>query len=254
MASLKQFNVTSTVATGATVTGLKDTYSWGEELTFTVDVDADYENPVVTINGEVATPDGDGNYTLSEVKAAVTVDVSVTKKASDPIPALPADPTNDDVATALTGQADLAVAANVTTPAEYNAFKAWAGDDAAAVKDSANAWVAYALDSKDLLAGAKVTLADSDITVESFGQAENAAAGQFTLEISLKDVTIGNAATKANLLKIFEAVGTTDLKADFTAGAVTTDVMAVGGKAKFTVAPSAATKPNAFFFKAQIKK
>jgi hypothetical protein len=175
---------------------------------------------------------------------------------AEPLPALPDNPTAEDVTEALGEQTDDAVAANVKTVEEYNDFKGWAEKatgGAAAVVASPNAWVAYALDNAGLLAGNKVTLADSDITVESFGQAENAAAGQFTLEISLKDVTIGNATT-ANLLKIFEAVGTTDLKADFTAGAVTTDVVAAGGKAKFTVAPSAANKPNAFFFKAQIKK
>ena len=202
--------------------------------------------------GYEATDDNAGYWVVAEKPAA----------PAEPLPDLEIDEnaTAEDekaaVTEALGTQADAAVVANITNAAEYAEFKTWAGTvtgGAAAVVASENAWVAFALDNASLLAGDKVTLADSDITVESFGQAENAAAGQFTLEISLKDVTIGNA-TKANLLKIFEAVGTTDLKADFTAGAVTTDVVAAGGKAKFTVAPSAATKPNAFFFKAQIKK
>jgi hypothetical protein len=202
--------------------------------------------------GYEATDDNAG-YWVVNVKPAAP---------AEPLPDLEIDEnaTAEDekaaVTEALGTQTDAAVVANITNAAEYAEFKTWAGTvtgGAAAVVASQNAWVAFALDNAGLLAGDKVTLADSDITVESFGQAENAAAGQFTLEISLKDVTIGNATT-ANLLKIFEAVGTTDLKADFTAGAVTTDVVAADGKAKFTVAPSAATKPNAFFFKAQIKK
>lgn len=195
--------------------------------------------------------DDDGYYSVVTATVTPLPEITIPDNAT-------AEVEKAAVEAALGDQADEAVKANITNKTEYAEFKTWAGTvtgGAAAVVASQNAWVAFALDNAGLLDDAKVTLTDNDIKVESFGQdtAEGAAAGQFTLEISLKDVTIG-AATKANLLKIFEAVGTTDLKADFTAGAVTTDVEAANGKAKFKVAPSAATKPNAFFFKAQIKK
>ena len=249
----------SVTVTGGTFDGAFTVVTPAEGAGYTVTATVTGGKFLKTSNASVAgvaegyeATDDNAGYWVVDVKPAAPAeplpDLEIDENAT-------AEEEKAAVTEALGTQADAAVVANITNAAEYAEFKSWAGTNggAATVVASVNAWIAYALDNADLLDDAKVTLTDNDITVESFGQAENAAAGQFTLEISLKDVTIG-AATKANLLKIFEAVGAADLKQTFTADAVTTDVVAADGNAKFTVAPSAATKPNAFFFKAQIKK
>ena len=224
------------------------------------------DNGTVVISGGKFKVTPDATFLDDDLAFSETADTdgyySVVEASSDPLPALPENATDEDVTTALGEQVDTDVTANVTTVEEYNSFKAWADattGGAAAVVASQNAWLAYALDAASLLTEAtKVELTDADITVESFAQdtTDGAADGQFTLEISLKNITIGAGATKANLLKILDAEGTTDLGTAFAPGAVNKDVAVNAGKAKFTVSPKVVegdTKPSKFFYKAKIK-
>jgi hypothetical protein len=189
---------------------------------------------------------------LSEVKAAVKVDVSVTKKVV-PLQPLPENATDADVSAALGTQADTAVTANITTVADYTAFQAWAEDAGTdKVAGSQNAYAAYVLDAAGLLDETE-KLADADIKVKAFAQ--DTAAGTFALEIKIKDCEIGPNANLEKLAELIIAEGTSELgnaEKPFASGNVTKTVTVDGDKAKFKVNAKDGNVKQ-FFFKMKFK-
>jgi len=110
------------------------------------------------------------------------------------------------VAGALDGSADAKLVANITDAAEYAAYRVWVlgleGVTAQQVKDSAYAWLSYALDTDALIAAAPK---EGDLTIGGFTQGSSA--GVFDLSVSISGITVGDNATAANLKKVFDVEG-----------------------------------------------
>lgn len=130
---------------------------------------------------------------------------------SDPIPELSAAATSAEVVAALEGSADAKLAANIATAAEYAAYRAWAlglsGVTPDAVKDSAYAWLSFALDADALIAAAPK---EGDLKIGGFTQGSSA--GVFDLSVSISGIAVGDNATAENLAKVFgiEGAGSLD--------------------------------------------
>ena len=146
--------------------------------------------------------------TYSENGITKTATCSVTIR-QDPIPAIASDA---EVTDALDGSADANLAANIVGKANYDAYRAWVlrhGLDRQAVKDAPKAWLSYALDVSSLITK---KFRKNDLSIVSFGPH---ASGRFSFEVGVDGVDIGDAATAANLAKVFGVEGAASLNGEF---------------------------------------
>ena len=168
----------------------------------------------------------------------------------EPIPELPSSASADEVRVALEGSADAKLQENITDATVYGQYREWAMKiGAESVKDAANSWISFAVDSAALLEKVPV---DSDLKIEEFKPAS--AEGAFDFTVSVKDVTIGSGATDANLKKVFGLGGTTQLGTEeFDPDKVALEFgTPVNGKLKFTASPKDKTAKS-FFMKMKVK-
>ena len=179
--------------------------------------------------------------------------LTIAYLSDDPLPIVASDA---EVSAALSGAADeTRLEANLTTTNEYNAFREWAGDNAAAVKASAFAWTAFALDAPALIARTEPITSD-DIEIASISPVM--ADGSFALEVGLKDVEIGDGVAPERLVKVFGLEGAVSLSpALFSSENVTLKSCSVAnGKVRFTAAPSASAQGDgrSFFIRARMNQ
>ena len=179
----------------------------------------------------------------------------------DPIPELSLTATADEVAAALARSADAKLAENITSAADYAAYRAWAlsvkGADGAlagseAVKKSPNAYLLYALDAEILIAEA---IKDGDIDIDYFDC--SLSDSTFKLTVKIKDVTVGSEALEANIKKVIGIEGSEKLDGgDFSVAVVNIKgIQIVDGSIRFTVAPPKTingVKPERFFFRVKM--
>ncbi|MBR3822977.1 MAG: leucine-rich repeat protein [Kiritimatiellae bacterium] len=182
------------------------------------------------------------------------LDEVVWTPAPDPIPELPSTATAEQVAAALSGSADAKLVANITDAAEYAAYRAWALGlevvTAQEVKDSAYAWLSYALDTDALIAAAPK---EGDLTIGGFTQGSSA--GVFDLSVSISGITVGDNATAANLKKVFgvEGAGSLD-ESEFKEANVDIEFgKPEGGKVKIKATPKDPTAKQ-FFMRVRMKQ
>ena len=186
----------------------------------------------------------DNGYAEGEDCAWVS---SVKWTPADPFPDVLSD---DEVVAALAGSTDVKLFVNITDVATYNEFREWALKIGATdVKASPFAWVSFATDGAALLAKMP---ADDDLKVEEFKP--SATAGLFDFTVSVKDVTIGDKASKDNLKKLFGLEGGESLdSATFSSDNVALDFKEPqDGKLKFTATP-AVDNAKSFFMKVKVK-
>lgn len=177
----------------------------------------------------------------------------------DPIPDIGDTPSSDDVKTALEGSVDTKLATHITAGDDYNAYRAWAqvvkkSDGSAvagqqAVKDSPNAWLAFALHTDKLI---DVVPKDGDLKFYDFAPASET--GKFDMTVELMGVEVGTAATAKNLKQVFVLEGSSTLDADsFSPSNVAIEFgTPVGGKVKCTAVPVDKTA-GSFFLKMKLK-
>ena len=185
----------------------------------------------------------------------------------DPIPELSGLATTTDVMNALTGSADRdRLIANVTNVMQYAAYRAWALSitngtvTAQMVKDSAQAWLSYALGA-DALIGKEITSNDVHIVffdVEGGGAIRSLCPIGFTLEVAIDGVNIGGGLVaeemlNENLKKVLCVEGATELNesAFSSEGLSFTFQRTTDGKAKATVTP--VSSPPSFFLRVKVK-
>ena len=178
---------------------------------------------------------------------------------ADPIPYIGDNPSLSEVQTALTGSADAKLLENITSGAQYNAYRTWAltvknvaGTAAAGqqtVKDSPTAWLSYVLNTEKLIATAP---AQGDVKVDDFCSASEP--HKFDLTVSIKNISVGNEATASNLSKVFSVEGATSLAGDtFSSDNVTvTFDTPANGKVRLKATPKN-TSAQSFFMKVKMK-
>jgi len=198
-----------------------------------------------------------------------TTFVALYEQINTALPVLGDGATSADVKLILKNAVDVALT-NVNDVTLYNSFREWADDvknsegmavGAQAVKKSDFAWLSFALNTDKLITNEIVS---SDMAITSFGS--TAKAGDFNLEVSLKDIHIGagsvdEATMKENLRKVFVIEGATSLNASNEGGGMSeanVDVVfgaTEDGKVKFTVVPKTdgGEMPNSFFFRVKMK-
>jgi len=208
------------------------------------------------------TPTRNGTYTLTHKVEVAGTSVGETLSATfvvsgiDPIPEIPSTATPADIAKALEGSEDPGLTNNITTVANYNAYRAWAtavtlsGGGLAGkqtVKDSQFAWLSFALDSAVLLTKKPV---QGEMTIASF--AKNATTGKFDFAVEITGVSAGTGASAENLAKVFGMEGATDVDGDYSADNV---VFAFGtpvdGKVVISALPKDETATQ-FFMKVKM--
>ena len=160
---------------------------------------------------------------------------------------------DSEVAAALDGAADVKLVENITSAADYAAYREWAlgfsGATAGEIKASPYSWLSYALDVNELIATA---IKDGDVVIDTVETA--ATDGAFGFTVKIDGVDVGEGALEANIRKVFDIEGAKDL-ADSTFSAETVEINAAApenGKIRFTVTPTGET-PAKFFFKVKMK-
>ena len=170
--------------------------------------------------------------------------------ATEPIPELGSSADAAAVRTALEGSVDARLLENITDVATYGAYREWAlRIGAAEVKASPNAWASFAVDSAALLD--KMPTAD-DLKIEEF--TPSAMVNSFDFTVSVKDMAIGDKASKDNLNKLFSLEGAESLDPSaFLSANVVLDFKAPqDGKVKFTATP-AVHNAKSFFMRMKVK-
>ena len=179
---------------------------------------------------------------------------------SDPIPELSTTATSAEVVAALEGSGDEKLVENITTAAEYAAYRTWAlglaGVTPEQVKSLPNAWLSYALNTATLIATAPK---DGDVVIDTFESAATDGAFEFTVMID--DIEVGDNALEVNLKKVFDIEGAETLAsggAGFSSDNVEVNAAAPeNGNVKFTVTPKGGalgtTRPASFFFRVKMK-
>ena len=187
--------------------------------------------------------------------------------ADEAFPELGETATAAEIAAALDGAADGALAANIADAADYDDFRNWArGVGAAAVKASGTAWLSFALDVGALV---EKELTDEDITIESFdmnasGGADVGAMGSSRPTLSLKfavdGVTVGTAAIGERLNTVLTIEGADELKESaFSSDNLTVSLVPTGdGRVRATVirrgeGGAAGPSPDSFFLRVKMK-
>lgn len=192
---------------------------------------------------------------------------------AEPFPDVATNAAPETVAAAFSGAADAGLAANVTDGTNYNAFCEWAARvkgasgsaavGAQTVKESAKAWLSYALGADRLITkeitSNDVHIAKFEISSATDGGAMGASCSIFAFEVAIDGVEIGSgsvaeAVLKENLKKVLGIEGTASLTpAVFSSDNIDiTFDTPVDGKAKFTVAPPA-DAGNSFFMRVKVK-
>lgn len=186
------------------------------------------------------------------------LDEVVWTPVPDPIPELAATATATEVSAALEGSADAKLAANITDAAEYAAYRTWAlglaGVTAQEVKDSAYAWLSYALNTATLIGTAPK---EGDVVIDTFES--SATDGAFEFIVKIDGIEVGDNALEANIKKVFDiegvekigsgGVGFSSDNVEFNAA------LPVNGNVKFTVTPKMEKDqmPESFFFRVKMK-
>ena len=174
----------------------------------------------------------------------------------------------DEVAEVLAGATDPSVAKNIKSVKEYNDYQEWAmglpGASLQQVMDSPFAWLSYVFNTENLIAAAPK---EGDVIIDTF---ENAATdGAFEFTVNMKDIAVGDGALEANIRKVFDIEGATELRSDGTSdGGFSSDNVEVSaavpanGHVKFTVSPKVGKgesgtgngeKSGSFFFRVKMK-
>lgn len=172
----------------------------------------------------------------------------------DPIPDIGDEPTAEDIAEVLEDSADERLATHITGKNAYKAYREWMNrvcgfnfEKRQAVKDSAHAWLSFALDVNTLIA---IPPKHGDLKIDTFKP--SATSGAFDFEVSIKDIAVGDGATAANLAEIFGIEGSSTLNGDYSSDAVELSFgTPTNGKVKCTARPKDATKPS-FFMKVRM--
>ena len=105
---------------------------------------------------------------------------------------------------------------NITTVSEYRDFRNWASGLANAslqkVNSSPNAWLSYALGSSKLI---EKEPQPGDLTIGGFTSVKDEELSDelFSLEVSIKDIPVGDKASLSNLAKVFSVEGAETLDA-----------------------------------------
>ena len=172
----------------------------------------------------------------------------------DPIPDIGDEPTAEDIAEALEGSTDERLATHITGKNAYMAYREWMNhvcgfnfEKRQAVKDSAHAWLSFALDVNALIV---IPPKQGDLKIDKFKPSETN--GAFDFEILVEDIAIGEGASAANLAEIFGIEGSSTLNGDYSSDAVELSFgTPTNGKVKCTARPKDATKPS-FFMKVRM--
>ena len=182
--------------------------------------------------------------------------------ADEVFPEMGAAATAAEIATALDGAADGALAANIAGASDYDDFRNWArGVGAAAVKESGTAWVSFALDANTIV---DKELTDEDITIEAFSVgADGGATGAqatLSLEFAVNGVSVGAAAVGERIKTVLGVEGAEELKGS----AFSSDNLAVSlaptgdGRIRATVTRRddngvPGSSPDSFFLRVKVK-
>ena len=155
--------------------------------------------------------------------------------------------------TLIEGAADMRLAENIMTEEDFASFLSWVGRLSTPklkdVQESSFAWFSYAMDSGEL---ATVAPTDGDVRIAGF--VPFADGRTFDMAVSVAGVTVGNAATAANLSTLFAVEGaSTPNAASFTTSGVDVEFCdPVDGKVSIRAAPKNRTA-NSFFFRVRMK-
>ena len=171
----------------------------------------------------------------------------------DPIPEMVSGET---VAEVLAGAADETLAAKLGTTRNYKNYRGWVDDKALehkAVKESPNAWLAYALDAPGLIAKPSA-VAKEDFTFEA-GSSVTEEPGKMAFDFSIDGVTIGE---EAELDEVFAITGAATLEEGaFTESGMTALLERTSdGKVSVSVEPPKDGNgkiPDKYFFRVRVK-
>lgn len=178
----------------------------------------------------------------------VVIEVEWTE--SDPIPDIGNEPTAEQIQSAFGGSADCErLMRHITNGVEYTAFRTWVenvfGTDFTQrqmIKDSAYAWLSFALDTDALIVGAPK---QGDLKIDMFKPSTTR--GAFDFEISVENISIGEGATAANLAEVFGIEGSSTPNGAYSSNAVElTFRTPENGKVKCTVKAKDATTTSFF--------
>ena len=161
---------------------------------------------------------------------------------------------------------DKGLVAQVSTVADYNAFRAWVDGNnlyQSNVVESTRTWLSYALGA-DALIGKEIASNDVRIVAFETADVESGAMGlshptSFAFEVAIDGVNIGGGMVavetlKENLKKVLDVEGATTLSPDAFSSdniEITFDTP-VDGKARF-IATSPANAGNTFFMRVKVK-
>ena len=148
-------------------------------------------------------------------------------------PELSQDASPDQVADALDGASDHALAENITNATDYADFRAWASSvGPATVKTSGTAWLSYALGTVALVPVPQ----DGDLAIDDVSVGTD---GKLEAVVSLEGVTISPAALEARLKTVLGVEGSTELdEATFSSDNVGLTLVPTGdGRVRATVTP-----------------
>ena len=169
----------------------------------------------------------------------------------DPVPELPDNPTDADVASALENATDYMLSDKIKTVVAYTAYRQWIIDKSLSHKlarSSPNAWLSYALDVPGLMAKA-TPIVSEDVSIDAITPSDDMP-GAYDLLVGIVDVEIG---TAANLAEVFGIEGATELnEAAFSSNGLSVTLQrSADGKARATVAPDGT--PPTFFLRVKVK-
>ena len=180
-------------------------------------------------------------------------EVRITSGPALVVQELPAEGETPEYEAALAGAVDGRLLENITNDAQYAAFLAWVGGlentTIETVKASPNAWLSYALDSASLIATAP---SSGDVRIVRFVPSLSDSA--FDLSISVAGVSVGSAATAANLAKVFAVEGAeTPIEGFFSTNNVNVVfTVPADGLVKLSVTPKD-LPAKSYFFRVRIK-
>ena len=169
------------------------------------------------------------------------------------LPELGETATAQEVATALSGSADKRLFEQIVTVADYASYRAWAmnlvNTTPKQVKESAHAWLSYALDCDALITAAPEA---GDLTVEAF--LPLVMEGAFAFTVKLQDITIGENALEENLKKVFSIEGANHLTQEGFAAVEIDVAKSESGTVKLSLSPKAENgeMPKQFFFRVKL--
>ncbi len=168
----------------------------------------------------------------------------------DPIPGLSDNPTIEQVQDALYGSKDSSLGTYISDGNKYNCYRQWAdticGSSFAKrqeVRDSAYAWLSFALNTDSLITKAPV---QGEVSIGRFSpNADEAKA--FDLDIAINGIAVGASATAANLANVFTIEGSTSPNGTYSSDDVeVTFGTPSNGKVKCTAKAKDATKTQFF--------